>query len=87
MLESEVRMMLADPTGQIEMECGEKVFTQESVALTYALAMRDETLVPVDWKRANAAILARWPKGLDRVKRLAWKRLEEMSCPKRSAGT
>lgn len=66
--------MLSDPTGQIERECAQPEMRQKDVALTYALAMRDETEVPVDWKRANAAILARWPKGLDRVKRLAWSR-------------
>lgn len=67
------RMVLCDPTGQIERECESPGFTQKSVALTYALAIRDEKLVPVDWKRANAAIAKRWPKGLARVKELAWK--------------
>lgn len=48
---------------------------QKDVALTYALAIRDEDVEPVDWKRANAAILARWPKGLARVKEMAWRHL------------
>ena len=70
-------MMLADPTGQIERECADKMFKQADVALTYALAIRDEKEVPVDWPRANAAILKRWPKGLARVKELAWKRFSK----------
>ena len=69
----EMRMVLSDPTGQIERECAQPEVTQADVAMTYALALRDEALVPVDWKRANAAILTRWPKGLARVKERAWK--------------
>lgn len=69
----DLRMCLADPTGQIEQECADKAMKQKDVALTYALAIRDEDAVPVDWKRANAAIVKRWPKGLVRVKELAWK--------------
>lgn len=67
-----IRIMLADPTGQIERECDEPMLKQRDVALTYALAMRDERVVPVDWKRANEAILKRWPRGLERVKKMAW---------------
>jgi hypothetical protein len=48
---------------------------QRDVALTYALALRDEAIVPVDWARANAAIVKRWPKGLARVKEAAWRML------------
>lgn len=68
--------MLADPTGQIERECADPTFKQADVALTYALAIRDEEHVPVDWKRANAAILKRWPRGLERVKKMAWARFK-----------
>lgn len=71
-----MRLMLSDPTGQIERECADKVFDQKSVAMTYALAIRDEADVPVDWKRANEAIRRRWPKGLQRVKQAAWRLLE-----------
>lgn len=67
-----LRLMLSDPTGQIERECADRAMKQADVALTYALAIRDEDRVPVDWTRANAAILARWPKGLERVKQRAW---------------
>ena len=68
-----MRIVLSDPTGQIERECAQPEMRQRDVALTYALAIRDESLVPVDWKRANEAILRRWPKGLERVKRAAWR--------------
>lgn len=44
--------------------------TQKSVALTYALGLRSSW--PTDWKRVNAAITKRWPKGLGSVKKLAW---------------
>ena len=65
--------MLADPTGQIERECADPRMKQRDVAMTYALATRDERYVPVDWPRAHDAIRKRWPKGLDRVKTLAWR--------------
>lgn len=71
-----MRMVLAMPTWQIEQECANPALKQADVASTYALALRDEATVPVDWKAANAAILKRWPKGLQRVKTLAWKILE-----------
>jgi len=59
------------------MECASGKFNQASVALTYALAMRDEDIQPVDWKRANAAIIARWSvRGLERVKKLAHARFK-----------
>jgi hypothetical protein len=73
---------LADPTGQIERECACKELTQKSVALSYALAMHaEEHGTPVDWKRANEAIRARWPKGLQRVKEMAWKFVRERATP------
>ena len=71
---TDIRFCLADPTGQIERECAEPAMKQKDVALTYALAMRDEEIVPVDWRRINAAIRNRWPKGLERVKKMAWQR-------------
>lgn len=73
---SAVRMVLSDPAGQIERECADSAMKQADVALTYALAIRDESMVLVDWKRANAAIVARWPKGLERVKAAVWRRLK-----------
>jgi hypothetical protein len=46
--------------------------TQKSVALTYAFILRQE-LTTADWAKINAAIIERWPKGLARVKEMAWK--------------
>ena len=47
---------------------------QRQIALTYALGLRSSW--PTDWARVNRAILSRWPTGLERVKVMAWKRLE-----------
>jgi len=44
--------------------------TQRQVAQTYALGIRSSW--PTDWKRVNAAIMAKWPKGLERIKKMAW---------------
>jgi hypothetical protein len=67
----EVTMALVEATLEGEIAAGCK---QACAASTYAWALRNETLGrPVDWKRMNAAILARWPKGLERVKTLAQK--------------
>jgi len=49
--------------------------TQKQVALTYALGLLSSW--PTDWARVNNAILSRWPKGLNRVKEMAWKLVEE----------
>lgn len=43
---------------------------QKSIAKTYALALRSSW--PTDWTRVNEMIVKRWPKGLDRIKELAW---------------
>ena len=53
---------------------------QREAAYTYALAMR--FIAPgfgEPWARINAAVCERWPKGLERVKTLAWKLLKERS--------
>jgi len=44
--------------------------TQRQIAQTYALALRSSW--PTDWRRVNEAIVARWPKGLERIKTMAW---------------
>lgn len=54
--------------------------TQRDVALTYAMGLASSW--PTDWVRVNRAIAAKWPKGLLRVKKMAWKLVEE----KRSNG-
>ena len=43
--------------------------SQRQVAQSYALALRSSW--PTDWKRVNAAIVKRWPKGLHRIKKMA----------------
>jgi hypothetical protein len=67
----------------IELACCEEVIEnelangakQKDIALTYAMAMCSSW--PTDWGRVNRAILAKWPKGLKRVKEMAWKLVEE----------
>jgi len=44
--------------------------TQRQIAQTYSLGLRSSW--PTDWSRVNAAIVAKWPKGLERVKKMAW---------------
>jgi len=44
--------------------------SQKQIAQTYALALRSSW--PTDWAKVNAMILDKWPKGLERIKRLAW---------------
>ena len=60
-----------------EIQCVESVIenelaqgcNQRQIAQTYALALRSSW--PTDWGRVNKAIVARWPKGLERIKKLA----------------
>lgn len=48
--------------------------TQKQVAETYAMAITSS--YPTDWRRVNSAITKRWPKGLMRVKNMAWASLK-----------
>lgn len=54
--------------------CRDRSATQSDVAGLYAEALCCENAAPgcIDWPTCNEAILARWPKGLMRVKRIAW---------------
>lgn len=61
---------LADVESVIENEIAQGC-TQKDIASTYGLALRSSWRT--DWARVNAAITARWPKGLDRIKAAAWK--------------
>lgn len=62
------------PEELLEQECADKAMHQRDVALTYALAIQGAAKgEEYDWGRMNRAIIARWPKGLQRVKALAWK--------------
>ena len=66
---SDVKIELAAVEQQIENEI-EMGLTQRQIAQTYALGLRSSW--PTDWARVNAAILKRWPKGLERIKKMAW---------------
>lgn len=60
---------IADVEATIEREIAAKC-NQRQIAQTYALALRSSW--PTDWARVNAAIVAKWPKGLNRIKEMAW---------------
>jgi hypothetical protein len=66
---TELRMELAAVESVIEQEI-KNGCTQRQVAQTYALGLRSTW--PTDWKRVNEMILAKWPKGLERIKNMAW---------------
>jgi hypothetical protein len=63
---------------RIEIACVESVIeneikqscNQRQIAQTYRLGL--ESSWPTDWAKVNAMILAKWPKGLTRVKEMAW---------------
>lgn len=63
---------------QMELACVESVIeneikqgcNQRQIAQTYALALRSTW--PTDWAKVNAMIVAKWPKGLTRIKEMAW---------------
>lgn len=67
----------------IKRECADKRMKQHNVAVTYALAIKSEAagVEKVDWHAINAAIAARWPKGLNRVKERAWAIVESRVAP------
>ena len=52
---------------------------QADVAAFYADCIRADAIatrrgnIGCDWKAINRAICERWPKGLERVKKMAWK--------------
>lgn len=57
---------------------------QAEVASFYADALRAHFAKEnVDFRKLNAAIISRWPKGLKRVKTMAWRELER----RRSGGS
>ena len=66
---SELYFEIADVENMIEREIAIGC-NQKSIAMTYALALRSSW--PTDWARVNAAIVAKWPKGLERIKTMAW---------------
>lgn len=80
---------MVDPLGQVVRECEGGRLPWKSVALTYAFALRQTFpgsapggLCSPEWKTANEAVMARFgPKGLAKVKDLAWAYLEGRKTP------
>lgn len=71
-----IRIELADCTRVLCEEAQNREITQASIALTYALALRSGE--KTDWEKVNGEILKRWRfSGLERIKRMAWKRLQK----------
>lgn len=68
---------LIDCEGVIERESAMPEMKRDDLAQTYAMALVSSW--PTDWKRANAAIIKRWPKGLLYIKTKAWKIVEDIS--------
>ncbi len=73
---SDFTMELAAPELQIENEIKQGL-TQTQVAMTYAMAMCVRSRA-VDFKRMNAAIVAKWPDSLEAAKQGSeeWQRLK-----------
>lgn len=64
-----VRIELAAVESTIEHDIANGA-TQAQVAELYAMAIVSSW--PTDWRRVNKAIADKWPKGLSRVKQMAW---------------
>ena len=66
-----------DAVVSVEIACVESMIeneikqgcNQRQIAQTYALALRSSW--PTNWANVNAMILAKWPKGLERIKQMA----------------
>ncbi len=71
---------MVDPQKVILRELASGMHSQKSIALTYAFVMRQEG-ESADYRTINSAIMARWPKGLERVKKMAWKFMREGIVP------
>lgn len=50
----------------------DKAMTQRDVAQIYAILLQSGP-DGANWARINRAIMDRWPSGLERIKRLAWR--------------
>ena len=70
-----MRIELCDCQETLLQEIRNKRFKQKDVALTYAMAIQSSE--PKNWKEINDAIIERWSlSGLERIKRVAWKKIE-----------
>lgn len=73
--ETPFHIELIDTTRVLLDKIASPEFRQPDIALTYAMAIRSSD--PTDWKKVNAAIVARWSiSGLERIKTRAWKLVE-----------
>ena len=51
---------------------------QKSLALTYAMSIASSEAMSIDWKKVNNAIISRWSRsGLERIKKQAWRLIEQ----------
>lgn len=80
-------IQMHDPQGKIMEELTDPLYrgtTQGSVALTYAFVIAQLGGL-ADWRKINAAIRARWKSStaLPRIKKLAWKQVDEWGRVKR----
>lgn len=77
-MSAELRIELACCTSVLLNEISLRELKQKDVALTYAMAMRSSE--STDWTKVNEAIIERWSQaGLQRIKTMAWKRIESKS--------
>ncbi len=68
---------ICNPEELIERECADPAMKQLDVAKSYGLAILGmNNGEAYNWARMNRAIETRWPKGLMRVKKLAWEFVE-----------
>lgn len=64
-------------------EIADKRMKQPDVAITYALAIKDGSFD--DWETVNKAIIERWSRsGLEKIKKMAWKKLQPPAAPQSS---
>lgn len=64
-------VILSTPTSTLLNEIESSEFTQNDIARSYAIALRDRDMV--DWAKVNHAIIARWSRSaLVRIKTAAW---------------
>lgn len=73
--------MLVEDTIENDIAQGAK---QKDIAALYAMALVSSW--PTDWPRVNRAIAAKWPKGLARVKEMAWAEARARSKPQPQGG-
>jgi hypothetical protein len=69
----EAHFELADCEATLLREIADPHMRQLDVASTYGLALLSSERTKVDWSLVNTKIAERWPRGLGRVKQMAWR--------------